>query len=199
VEEVMLGIIRLLVLVFVACGSTGCATILAGKSQTVTVATNPPGARCELIREGRVIGTVDNTPGAITLIKSKHDIDVICRKDGFSDGKGFGDSGLEGATFGNIILGGLIGWGVDSAVGADNKYPEVMTVNLVPSAPVASSGSAAGKFARPVSYTPKDSGGVSKDSSSTEKRLERLKKLKDEGVLTDEEYQKKRSELINQL
>jgi hypothetical protein len=32
-----------------------------------------------------------------------------------------------------------------------------------------------------------------------EKRLERLKKLKEEGVLTEEEYQKKRSELVNQL
>lgn len=195
----MIGVFRIIVMAAVACGSTGCATILAGKSQTVTVATNPPGARCELIREGRVIGTVENTPGAVTLMKTKHDIDVICRKDGFTDGKGFGESGTEGATFGNIILGGLIGWGVDSAVGADNKYPEVMTVNLVPASIGAVSGLAAGKALRPVSYSSNQTEPVAKESSSTEKRLSRLKKLRDDGVLTEEEYQKKRAELVNQL
>jgi hypothetical protein len=195
----MMQILRLFILTFVVCGSTGCATILAGRSQTVTVATNPPGARCELLREGRVIGTVENTPGAITLNKTKHDIDVVCRKDGFTEAKGFGESGTEGATFGNIALGGLIGWGIDSAVGADNKYPEVMTVNLVPASLGAVNGLAAGKMVRPVSYTPKESPSSSKESVSTEKRLERLKKLKDDGVLTEEEYQKKRSELVNQL
>ena len=154
----MIGVLRFMVMAIVACGSTGCATILAGKSQTVTVATNPSGARCELIREGRVIGTVENTPGAVTLMKTKHDIDVICRKDGFTDGKGFGESGTEGATFGNIILGGLIGWGVDSAVGADNKYPEVMTVNLVPASIGAVSGLAAGKALRgPSPHRPEPS------------------------------------------
>ena len=195
----MIPIIRLFAVVFVVFGSTGCATILAGKSQTVTVATNPPGARCELLREGRVIGTVENTPGAVTLVKTKHDIDVVCKKDGFIDGKGFGDSGIEGATFGNIALGGLIGWGIDSAVGADNKYPEVMTVNLVPASIGAATGLAAGKVLRPVSYTKPESVSPAKESSSTEARLARLKKLKDEGVLTEEEYQKKRSELVNQL
>ena len=195
----MMHILRLFILTFVVCGATGCATILAGRSQTVTVATNPPGARCELLREGRVIGTVENTPGAITLNKTKHDIDVVCRKDGFTDAKGFGESGTEGATFGNIVLGGLIGWGVDSAVGADNKYPEVMTVNLVPASLGAVNGLAAGKALRPVSYAVKESAPATKESSSMEKRLERLKKLKDEGVLTDDEYQKKRSELVSQL
>jgi hypothetical protein len=132
-------------------------------------------------------------------MKTKHDIDVVCRKDGFTDGKGFGESGIEGATFGNIILGGLIGWGVDSAVGADNKYPDVMTVNLVPASIGVVSGLSAGKGFRPVSYSAKESAPVAKESSSTEKRLARLKKLKDEGVLTEEEYQKKRAELVNQL
>lgn len=109
---------------------TGCATILSGRNQTVTLRTNPPGARCELVREGRVIGTVENTPGAVHLEKTKHDIDVVCKKDGFSESRAYAESGTEGATFGNIILGGVVGWAVDSASGSDNKYPEVVTVNL---------------------------------------------------------------------
>jgi hypothetical protein len=191
--------IRIFILTFVVFGVTGCATILAGKSQTVTVNTNPPGARCELFREGRVIGTVGNTPGAVTLMKTKHDIDVLCRKDGFTDSKGFGDSGLEDATYGNIILGGLIGWGIDSAVGADNKYPDVLHVNLVPMTSEPVQRGASGAVMRPVSYRGKRPEVPTKDSSSTEKRLARLKKLKDDGVLTEEEYQKKRAELVSQL
>lgn len=190
---------RVLFFVVATFGATGCATILAGKSQTITVETNPPGARCELLREGRLIGTVESTPGAITLLRTKHDIDVICRKDGFTNSKGFAESGTEGATFGNIVLGGLIGWGIDSAVGADNKYPELMTVNLVPASLETTSAPVAAKTARPVSYVPKESAPAAGEKASAETRLARLKRLRDEGVLTEEEYQKKRAELISQL
>jgi hypothetical protein len=195
----MLGIIRIAIFAFIAIETTGCATILAGRSQTVTVTTAPSGARCELIREGRVIGSVDNTPGAVTLEKTKHDIDVVCRKDGFTDSKGFADSGIEGATFGNIILGGLIGWGIDSAVGADNKYPEVFNVNLVPAIPEPTRAGSSGPVVRPVAFSPTVTGPEAKQSSSVEKRLARLKKLRDEGLLTEDEYQKKRAELVSQL
>lgn len=123
---------KIILIVFIATFSTGCASILSGRSQTITLNTNPPGARCELIREGRVVGTVENTPGAITLDKTKHDMDVVCSKDGFTESKAYAESGTEGATFGNIILGGVVGWAVDSASGADNKYPDVVIVNLVP-------------------------------------------------------------------
>lgn len=109
---------------------SGCATILSGKSQTVTLNSNPPGARCEVTREGRIIGVVENTPGAITIDKTKHNLDIKCSKEGYVDSSEFGKSGTEGSVFGNIILGGGIGWIVDSAAGADNKYPEVVTVNL---------------------------------------------------------------------
>lgn len=46
-------------------------------------------------------------------------------------------SGSAGATFGNIVAGGLIGWGIDSASGSDNKYdsPVNMTLNMSPTPP----------------------------------------------------------------
>jgi len=39
-------------------------------------------------------------------------------------------SGAAGATFGNIVAGGLIGWGVDSATGSDNKYDSPVNITL---------------------------------------------------------------------
>ena len=164
--------------------STGCATILSGKSQTITLNTNPAGARCELIREGRIVGTVETTPGAVTLDKTKHDIDVVCKKAGYSESRAFAESGTEGATFGNIILGGGIGWAIDSAAGADNKYPEVVTVNMVPNLNTSSSKSQSKK---------------SSSSNNNEKRLVELKKLREDGILTEEEYQLKRSEVVKRL
>ena len=66
--------IRGLALIAVICFLNGCALILSGKSQTLTVESNPPGASCDLFREGRVIATVSATPGAAMVEKTKRDI-----------------------------------------------------------------------------------------------------------------------------
>ncbi|MCS6893277.1 MAG: hypothetical protein NZO16_01710 [Deltaproteobacteria bacterium] len=110
----------------------GCATIISGKSQTITINSNPQGARCEVMRGGRIIAVVDKTPGAIYIEKTKEDLNILCKKEGYEDSQGFAESGTDTALFGNLIIGGLVGAGVDWASGAHNKYPEYITVNLVP-------------------------------------------------------------------
>ncbi|WP_298720127.1 PEGA domain-containing protein [uncultured Ferrovibrio sp.] len=92
---------------------------------------NPPGADCALERNGVAIGNV-RTPGGIVVEKTKHNIKVTCRKEGYQDATAHLKSEVAGATFGNIILGGGIGWAIDSASGADNKYQEITTVTLIP-------------------------------------------------------------------
>ena len=108
-----------------------CSSIIEGTSQTLSFNSNPSGADCTLTRNGQVIGAV-RTPGGLTVKKTKHDISVTCRKDGYQDATAFLNSDVAGATAGNIILGGGIGWAIDSASGADNKYNEYTTVTLVP-------------------------------------------------------------------
>jgi uncharacterized protein YceK len=117
----------------IACiAMSGCASIISGTDQTISVNTVPPGASCKLLREGTVIGEVSNTPGGVVVEKTKHDITVECAKEGYLPATATLDSGIEGSTFGNIVLGGVIGWGIDSASGADNEYPEHVDVTLVP-------------------------------------------------------------------
>lgn len=118
---------------FATLGLQGCATILSGTTETIAFATNPPGASCELKRNGRQIGAV-TTPGSLTVDKTKDGIDVVCHRPGYQDSTGFLPSGVEEATMGNIVLGGGIGWAIDSAAGADNKYPEQITITMVPDA-----------------------------------------------------------------
>ena len=109
---------------------SGCSTIIDGTSQQIAVNTNPSGADCGLYREGVRIGEVANTPGSVLIKKSKHDISVVCVKDGYQQATYFNKSGVAGATFGNILLGGGVGWIVDSAAGADNKYDSPVNITL---------------------------------------------------------------------
>jgi hypothetical protein len=74
----------------------------------------------------------DEYPCGILIKKTKNDITVECEKAGFTKASYLNHSGAAGATLGNIIAGGGIGWAVDSASGADNKYDPVMNITLVP-------------------------------------------------------------------
>ena len=107
----------------------GCSSIIEGHSQTITFNSNPPDANCVLTRNGLTIGNV-RTPSGIVVEKTKHNIQVVCAKDGYEDSTVMLKSHVAAATFGNIILGGGIGWAIDSASGADNKYDEVVNVFL---------------------------------------------------------------------
>jgi hypothetical protein len=109
-----------------------CASIIEGTNQTITLNTNPPGADCALTREAVVIGRIAPTPGSVVIQKTKHDITITCAKEGYQEATYLNHSGAAGATFGNIVLGGGIGWAIDSASGADNKYDSPVNITLVP-------------------------------------------------------------------
>lgn len=115
-----------------AASASGCASIVEGTDQSLTVQTSPSGASCELKRDGQVIGVVNPTPGTVTVGKSKDDISVICKKDGYQDAIGAFSSDFQGMTFGNIVFGGLIGVAVDASSGAMHEYPASVTVAMAP-------------------------------------------------------------------
>jgi len=100
-----------------------CATLVNGTSQTVTVSTTPPAASCTLDRMGARVGAISATPGSVHLDKSKNDLSVTCSKEGFQTASVAHASSFSGATFGNIIAGGVIGVIVDAASGANYSYP----------------------------------------------------------------------------
>ena len=110
--------------------ATGCSTIIEGKSQNIAINTTPPKASCELTRKEVELGKVDPTPGSITVEKTKDDLTIACKKKGYEETTFIDKSGSAGATFGNIAAGGFIGWGVDSATGADNKYDSPVNITL---------------------------------------------------------------------
>lgn len=133
-----------------------CASVVEGHSQKLTFETNPAGAECTLTRNGDVLGKV-TTPGQFLVDKTKYGINVVCTKDGYEEAKGFVKSDVEGMTFGNLVIGGLIGWGIDSATGADNKYQEVNVVTLTPK-----------RSAQPLSSTPATTAGSGAERYDTD-------------------------------
>lgn len=148
-----------------------CSTITEGTSQTLSVDSTPQGADCKLTRQGAVIGQV-RTPGALVVQKTKHDITVSCVKDGYAETSANIKSDYAAATFGNIIIGGGIGWAIDASSGAHNKYEASTMVALAPQDPAAS-------------------------QAAREARLAELQQMLDKNIITKEEFEQRRLRLVS--
>ena len=122
---------KLLAAMALACVAlcSGCASIVNGQNQSVSV--NTPGcepAACTLTNEK---GTwFVNTPGSVVVRRAYGAMAVSCVKEGFAPGTATIASATKGMAFGNILLGGVIGAGVDIGTGAAYDYPELITVSM---------------------------------------------------------------------
>ena len=121
---------------------SGCASIVSGGPQVVTINSNPSGAKMTLCNErtGQCMST-GKTPYTATLERSQGffkpaHYSIRCEKIGYMPAQQSLDAGLNGWYFGNIVFGGLIGMLiVDPATGAmwDIKKQNVV-INLSPAA-----------------------------------------------------------------
>ena len=166
---------RLVALVFVYFLTTGCATIIKGTTQEIPISSDPSGA--DILVDGQLVGT---TPADVE-IKRKRDHLVVIEKTNYQPKSVAVVKNVGGAVWGNIIAGGLIGWGVDAASGAQNNLtPKTIYVRLEP----------VGEGSQTL-----DS---SRDSSVGIKKLNDLDQLRENKQITDEEYTRGRIALIEQ-
>jgi hypothetical protein len=144
---------------------SGCATIVQGTTQEVGITTDPSEANL-------LVDNKENykSPAKITM-KRKDDHIVEVTKEGFEKENINIKSVISGVVAGNLLLGGLIGIGVDALSGGANRLePDNINVRLRPSTD-------AGK-------------------ETIEGRLGQLEKLKGKGKITEEEYKKMRQEIL---
>jgi hypothetical protein len=113
-----------------AVSAGACATVTRGTNQAWTIQTTPPGAAVKTSN-----GFACNTTPCTFKMKRRSTFDVTITKDGYKTYHGnvvhqVGGGGGAGMA-GNVIVGGLIGAGVDVASGAmmDLK-PNPMVVGL---------------------------------------------------------------------
>lgn len=111
----------------------GCASVAGEKTQPITVQTvldnkEVAGVGCTLENdEGKWFVTA---PGSVMVHKSTGDLAVDCTKDTGIVGHETAVSKSNGAIWGNILIGGGIGYLVDRHTGAGFDYPGTITVIL---------------------------------------------------------------------
>jgi len=154
--------------------STGCATIVKGTTAKIPVASDPTAA--DILVDGNFVG---QTPTTVVLKKTTDHLLTI-QKVGYQPKSVPVVKTVGGAVWGNILAGGLIGWGVDASNGAQyNLIPTTIAVKLDPVTSVAL-------------------GAGAEDSAAFVNRLSALDQLHDRKQLSDEEYVKGRVELFKQ-
>jgi len=122
---------RVLVVISSAAALSGCASIVNGSNQVVSIeARNKTeqvsGAVCKLDNgKGTYYVT---TPGTVTVHRAYDDMNVKCEKSGQQPGMATVKSSTKAMAFGNIIFGGFIGGAVDASTGAAYDYPSLISV-----------------------------------------------------------------------
>ncbi len=128
---------KTIIFAMVLCSLSGCATLTRGTGEVLVVETDPVGADVEIMPGGLKC----TTPCSLEL-KRKKDYALEIKKDGYEPVKvsvlsqivGSGAAGMAG----NVLLGGLIGAGVDAISGATKGLrPNPVKVTMVRMAPLA--------------------------------------------------------------
>lgn len=110
----------------------GCATLIDGTDQTVTLRTAPVGAACTIQSGADIVGRIAATPGTILVHREKQDLAVVCQKPGWNTVVTTIPSRFTGVTAGNVLIGGLIGVVVDEATRANYRFRDDTTILLTP-------------------------------------------------------------------
>jgi hypothetical protein len=110
----------------------GCATMTTTSRQSLAVTTEPPGAVCKVTRDAVPLGLVNPTPGSLDIEKGHGRLHIACGKEGYLPASAEAAAQFQGMTFGNVLLGGLVGVAIDAASGAMYFYSDSVRVVLVP-------------------------------------------------------------------
>lgn len=221
-ENGMQTMARFLIGTFAVFGASGCATIVNDGASPIRVETvnakneEVKGAECK-IDNGTGVYTV-TTPGSVIVKRASADAAITCIKQGERDGKGTAISRANAGMFGNIILGGGIGAIIDHSKGTAYTYPQwirvVMGKQLVfdrsedkdgqpnvgkePSTTAATSQQAdPSSGARDIA--PEKVQATSAPTRDEAAQLEKLKSLRERGLISEDEYNTKKKEILDKM
>ncbi len=150
-------IIKAMGMLAAACLLGGCATVTRGTTSQVTIDSVPQGAEART-SSGHACAA---TPCTIEVSR-KSEFTVSYSKAGFKDAQVAVKTRIAGAGAagfaGNVIVGGLIGMGVDAATGSTLEHdPNPVVATLEPDSPKITPRAGAKRFsrrARPASAAP---------------------------------------------
>ncbi len=156
--------------IFTVAGLSGCATIINGTTQPIAVTSTPSGAKV-MIDGGDSAYT---TPANVDLERGRDHI-LTFSKPGYQEQTFTIRHSMSAVVAGNILAGGLIGWGVDAADGAQDKLtPETVQITLDPVKP------------------------PEQAQDTTNGEFAKLKDMYNKGLITQVEYDNARKRLLDQ-
>jgi uncharacterized protein YceK len=128
---------------------SGCATVINGQSQKISVSTPPTTDATCTLTNSRGSWQV-TSPGTVEVLRSQSNLEAICKKDGWIDGKGINRPiGTRAGTI-DVFGFGLLGLAVNSATGSDNEYLANFAIDMSPApVPTASTAPTAASAAAP--------------------------------------------------
>ena len=160
---------------------SGCASTMSGNSQPVTVSSNVNGARCTLTNEKGSWSL--QTPGSAVVTNSRENLSVRCEKKGYESAVvSVPSKHKDSATWGNVVLGGGIGYIWDRKTGAAFIYPSTINMSLIKSETTQSNN---------------DDTQVSLSGKTTAEQIKQLNDLFKAGVLTQEEFTKAKNKILS--
>lgn len=161
----------LVILIFL----TGCASITESKNQSMSVSTGEViGAMCTLTNS-KGSYYVNSTPGSVMVQNACDQLTVTCKKDGYvpaNPNAGSVQDKSKGMAWGNIIFGGIIGIAVDRQTGAGCTYSQQNIIFPLKKASV-------------------------ENGENDIQKLKELKELLDNGVITQDEFNKAKKQILN--
>lgn len=165
----------------------GCCSIVHGTRQKIGVSSSPTGAK--VFVNDVPMGT---TPAALDLDRDgTHKVRI--ELDGYEPYEMVITRSVSGWVWGNILFGGLIGLAIDAIDGALYQLtPEQVSAQL-------QKGADNTLQINMIKGPPKTGTKIGQMDRTPAEQLKELKDLKDRGILTDQEYELKRTPLVNQL
>ena len=109
-----IALLATILVILIMCGS-GCATVVTGKYQTVSVTSEPPGIKVKSSSGPYII-----TPRSFRLLRNQ-DHTLVAECPGYEPQQIMLKHKLQGWFWGNILLGGIIGGIVDLSSGASDE------------------------------------------------------------------------------
>ena len=170
---------RFFFFIFLFLALNNCASISESKNQSMSVTTGEVvGAMCTL-SNSKGSYYVNSTPGSVMVRNACDQLTVTCTKKGYvpaNSSAGSIQDKSKGMAWGNIIFGGIIGIAVDRQTGAGCTYPQQ---NIM----------------YPMQKVSNDNSNIgSKDNIE---KLKDLKELLDAEVITQDEFDNAKKQLLN--
>lgn len=182
---------------------SGCASITGSSGQNISLQTRTADgkelkeAQCELInKRGTYFVT---TPGTISISRSNDDLKVTCRKEGFENGRASVVSDTKGSMFGNILFGGGIGAIIDHNNGTAYEYPNFVQVVMGTEVFVGNKKETTPSNSNPLQGNSPTIQQENPNKSDMTQKLEELKSLKEQGLISQDTYEMKQKEILNEL